>query len=518
MRPNCFMASVDLEDAYYSVPIAEEHRKFLGFIWRGTLNQYTCFPNGLACCPRKFTKLLKPIYAELHMKGFANVPYIDDSYLEGDSPKECWLNVKETVTLFQNLGFIVHPVKSVFIPTQKLDFLGLTLDSVRMTIRITYDKVLHLQAECQRLLNKSVVKIRDQAKVIGLMVASTPGVELGMLYYRTLENEKNDALKLSKGDFDAICEISQTGKADLTWWIENILSTEKSIAQQNPDRILRCDASKQGWGAELNNIRTGGRWLPVEANRSINELELEAIFFPLQSLCRNSHYVHIRVESDNTTAVWYVNNMGGSKSRPCNAIARKIWLWSLEPDIWLTASHLPGKENIIADDESRKFNDRTERKLMETVFSDISELWGPLDIDLFASRLNGQIQCYVSWRPEPDAAHVDALSISWSGKKIYAFPPFSIINRCLQKISQDEADGVIVVPVWPTQPFFPTVMMMLIDNPRLLPRKENLLTLLHSPVLHPLRMKLQLMACHVSGKSWKQKEFQMRLNKSCSNH
>lgn len=150
------------------------------------------------------------------MKGFANVHYIDDSYLQGDSPKECWLNVKETVTLFQNLGFIVHPVKSVFIPTQKLDFLGLTLDSVRMTIRITYDKVLHLQAECQRLLNKSVVKIRDQAKVIGLMVASTPGVELGMLYYRTLENEKIDTLKLSKGDFDAIREISQTGKADLT--------------------------------------------------------------------------------------------------------------------------------------------------------------------------------------------------------------------------------------------------------------------------------------------------------------
>lgn len=74
--------------------------------------------------------------------------------------------------------------------------------------------------------------------------------------------------------------------------------------------ILRCDTSKQGWGAELNNIRTGGRWLPVEANRSINELELEAIFFALQSLCRNSHHVHIRVESDNTTAVCYVNNMG----------------------------------------------------------------------------------------------------------------------------------------------------------------------------------------------------------------
>ena len=31
MRPKCFMASVDLKDAYYSVPIALEDRKFLKF-------------------------------------------------------------------------------------------------------------------------------------------------------------------------------------------------------------------------------------------------------------------------------------------------------------------------------------------------------------------------------------------------------------------------------------------------------------------------------------------------------
>ena len=42
MRPNCFMISVDLQDAYYSVPIHREHQKYLKFEWQGQLYQFTC--------------------------------------------------------------------------------------------------------------------------------------------------------------------------------------------------------------------------------------------------------------------------------------------------------------------------------------------------------------------------------------------------------------------------------------------------------------------------------------------
>ena len=65
VTPNCFMASIDIKDAYHSVPITSEHRKYLWFQWKGKLLQYTCFPNGLACCPCLFTKLLRPVYASL---------------------------------------------------------------------------------------------------------------------------------------------------------------------------------------------------------------------------------------------------------------------------------------------------------------------------------------------------------------------------------------------------------------------------------------------------------------------
>ena len=33
--------------------------------------------------------------------------------------------------------------------------------------------------------------------------------------------------------------------------------------------------------------------------------------------------------------------------------------------------------------------------------------------DLFVSRLNAQVSCYASWRPDPGATHIDVFSITW---------------------------------------------------------------------------------------------------------
>ena len=69
MQKGCWMTSVDLQDAYYSCPIAKVHTKYLKFYWKGQYYQFVAFPNGLACCQRKFTKLLKPVFATLRKKG-----------------------------------------------------------------------------------------------------------------------------------------------------------------------------------------------------------------------------------------------------------------------------------------------------------------------------------------------------------------------------------------------------------------------------------------------------------------
>ena len=82
MTRGCYMASVDLRYAYYSVPIKAEYRKYLKFKWKNQLYQYTCFPNGLSNCPRYFTKLMKPVFATLRSKGYLSTSFTDDSYLQ----------------------------------------------------------------------------------------------------------------------------------------------------------------------------------------------------------------------------------------------------------------------------------------------------------------------------------------------------------------------------------------------------------------------------------------------------
>ena len=118
MKPNCYMASVDLRDAYYTVPVDSEHQRFLKFLYRGKLYQFTCLPNGLAYAPRVFTKLLKPVYASLRQKGHLNIGYIDDSYLQKDTVEDCQFNINHTTELFTRLGFLIHPEKSVLRPVQ----------------------------------------------------------------------------------------------------------------------------------------------------------------------------------------------------------------------------------------------------------------------------------------------------------------------------------------------------------------------------------------------------------------
>ena len=120
MKQGCYMTSIDSQDAYYTVPVFHGHRKCLRFLWRGQLYQYTCLPNGLASAPRIFTKIMKPVYAFLQCKGHISFGYIDDSYLQDNNFDGCKTNVDDTTILFESLGFIPHPVKSVKTPVQKL--------------------------------------------------------------------------------------------------------------------------------------------------------------------------------------------------------------------------------------------------------------------------------------------------------------------------------------------------------------------------------------------------------------
>ena len=112
------MTSIDLKDAYYSIPIAEEHQKYLKFIWRNQLYAFTSLPMGLTSSHRIFTNVLKPVFSYLRSQfGHTCLGYIDDSFYMKDGYTECEEATLHAIQLFVSLGFEIHPEKSVIIPT-----------------------------------------------------------------------------------------------------------------------------------------------------------------------------------------------------------------------------------------------------------------------------------------------------------------------------------------------------------------------------------------------------------------
>ena len=118
--------------------------------------------------------------------------------------------------------------------------------------------------------------------------------------------------------------------------------------------------------------------------------------------------------------------------------SKSIWVCCMENNFCLSACHLSGALKFEADKSSRQFNERTEWQLHSAMFRKITDILGTPEIDLFASRLNHQLPKYVSWKPDHGACHIDAFCFSWSGKFVYIFPLFSLLNtRCLQKLEND---------------------------------------------------------------------------------
>ena len=171
-------------------------------------------------------------------------------------------------------------------------------------------------------------------------------------------------------------------------------------------------------------------------------------------------------------------------------------------NVWLFPVYVSTKHNL-ADEPSRKIHSQGEWILARTIFSKALTFNITPKIDLFASRLNNQLPTYVSYKPDPNAYAVDAFSLDWSKLQFYAFPPFSCISQCVHKIKTDKAEGILVTPHWPTQPFYSKIMKMTKRLPVIIPANaENLVHPNGLKSLWTVAAKTDLMVCHVSGRDF----------------
>ena len=517
MFKDCFFAKIDLKNAYYSVPVRPEDRDWFRFTWKGGHFRFTCLPQGFSPAPRIFTKLLKPIFSHFRSVGIITLCYLDDFIFLSESAESLALDLDYVLSTLDSLGLTINFDKSCLHPSQQIEFLGFTLDSTSMSVTLTRPKQEKIHGLGSALLLKVSVTIRDLAVFIGNVVASGYGVPRAPLRFKYLEIVKIKALQSFQGKislvhaYDQLVVLDEKALGLIAWWCDNIFHLSNSLSVPDISLELVTDAATDcGWGAHVGSIKTYGHWSAEEKDSDhCNLLELKAILFGLQSLCNDVSDTHVRIRSDNMTAVACINKCGSVKEALLD-VSIAIFEWAEARGIYLSAAHIKGIHNTEADLLSRTGNIDTEWSLSPSIFNSLVSVFGVPQVDMFASRINFKLSSYFSWRPDPSSLVTDAFTVSWHDFYGYAFPPFRILGQVLRKIVKDRATVLLVMPLWPTKPWFPVALSLLIAPPRLISRGS-----LYLPQdlqrQHPLDRSLVLGAMLLSGVPSESRAFRQRL-------
>ena len=410
----------------YKQPIPEVH----AFSIQDKAYQFKALPFGLSTAPREFTMIAKEVKWLALRRGIRIHQYLDDWLVIAKSPQVCLQHTQKLMTLCKDLGWLVNEEKSELEPKQIFNFVGYQFDLEEGRVRPTQERWLALTDKIQSILSGPVCPVRQFMSLIGLLTATEKQVHLGRLHMRPIQWHLKNNWRVPES-LEKVIPVPKSLHPHLRWWLEegNVLLGQPLHPLKHALQIF-TDASKEGWGAHLDEHTARGTWSLPESKLHINQLELKAVFLALKDFRTLVCNKTVLIATDNTTVVAYINKEGGMKSGSLCALLWRILSWCTRQQVTLRACHIPGRLNVIADKLSRLGQTiQTEWSLHPEVFKALCNRWHQPQVDLFATRFNNKLPQFVSPVPDPRAWAVDALSLSWEDLDPYAFPPAAILGH-----------------------------------------------------------------------------------------
>ncbi|KAK5935335.1 hypothetical protein CgunFtcFv8_020704 [Champsocephalus gunnari] len=187
VRQNDWFTSVDLKDAYFHIPVYYPHRKYLRFAFQGVCYEYRVLPFGLSLSPRVFVRCTEAAIAPLRQQGIRLETYLDDWLLLTQSEQEAITPTNVLVKHLLDLGFVINTEKSMLSPAQTVLFLGLRLNSVPFTARLSAERVKAFRACLAHFQQRKYVLSRSCLRLLGLMASAVLVVRLGCLHMREFQ-------------------------------------------------------------------------------------------------------------------------------------------------------------------------------------------------------------------------------------------------------------------------------------------------------------------------------------------
>ena len=152
LRPGAWMVSLDLESAYWHVPVHPRFRRYLAVRVDDLVLQSTVMPFGLNIAPRVFTKLTKVVASLLARHGVSSLMYLDDWLLQASSRERVLRDLEVTLRVCRAMGFRFNLPKSCLVPSQVITWLGLSWDARSASVRLSDRNRTRLLQKLRRAL------------------------------------------------------------------------------------------------------------------------------------------------------------------------------------------------------------------------------------------------------------------------------------------------------------------------------------------------------------------------------
>ncbi|KXZ57056.1 hypothetical protein GPECTOR_5000g1283 [Gonium pectorale] len=460
MLPNDYVFTLDLKSGYHHMDINEDYWTYLGFEWRGQFYVFTQLPFGLAPACWAFTKLTREVMRGWRRRGWRCSGYIDDQFHADQDQNRLVQRRAAVLAQLERLGLVVNREKSMLgPPARRFRYLGMIIDTERGTFVVPEDKRERVLTAIRNALSAHRITARALASVKGQLLS----MSWAFGPWSRLRTRGLGQLIETRRSWSTHLALSKDARADLRFWLAYFDHFNGTRALWTPTQvysIIHCDAAGRsaanigGWGAwtvlngELEVARGG--WDGRTSTFGSTPQELRAILHALQSFDGpaglGGHAV--KVITDNLNAANIINK-GAAKADACYEVAVELLWYCVERDIRLQAEWRPRTMNQLADYWS-KVAEPDDWSLLGSAFRRLNRLWGPFDIDLFASHRNHHLPTYYSAYFTPDTAGVDAFRFRW-GRRCWANPPFGLLLRVLHHARECRARLCLIAPLWPTR-------------------------------------------------------------------
>jgi hypothetical protein len=454
-RKNCYCIKFDLRSGYHHIDVSPKSQTYLGFSWFGKFYCFTVLPFGLTTAPYVFTKCLRPIVKYFRENFIDIVLYLDDGLAMSDSISDC----KNMSTFIQNTlekaGFQINFEKSVFHPSQTLEWLGLIWNSEEYSLSIPCRRIDDLKISLEFVLKTMPnVTARQLAKVTGKIISLSPvfgnvcSIMTRYCYMKIMSRLSWDSVLNPERNEDVLKELH--------FWLSNIYvsNTKKLCGVFEKDVIVYSDASNVAAGAytvELNQKVFHLMWKEHEANKSSTWRELRAIEQTL--ICFQDDFTAKTLKwfTDNQACVKIVQS--GSMKLELQNLALNIFSVCVNKGITLDIQWIPRQENTIADYISNII-DYEDWGVTDDFFQFMNKLWGPYTIDRFASSHNKKLERFNSLFWNPGSESVDCFCQNWRNENNWLVPPVNLIIKTIKFLVNSNARGTLIVPKWSSSPFW----------------------------------------------------------------